>query len=262
MKKKKSIILIEPAEETKIWRYLDISKFIFMLSKKALIFSRADKLNDPFEGSYSKRSIKLRENYYEDITEKDSKSLFDIYKKFRNYTFINCWHMNEFESAAMWSLYLKSNEGVAIQSTYKNLQKSLNQKGVKQTIAVGQIDYIDYERDRMIDGNPLLAFYHKRKSFEHERELRAAFTKIPTKKGTYINLAKMDNDSYNIEIDHSVDLNNIVEIIPINLNALVENIYVPPTSDDWFKEVVESLLKKFKLNISAKKSELEKDPIF
>ncbi len=262
MKRKKSKILIEPPEETKIWRYLDVSKFVFMLSKRALVFSRADKLNDPFEGSYSKPSIKMREDYYETFTEDDSKSFFDLYKKFRAYTFVNCWNMNEFESAAMWGLYLKSNEGVAIQSTYKNLIKSLNRRAVNVEIAVGQVEYIDYDKDLMIDNNPLLAFYHKRKSFEHERELRAAFTQIPTEKGTSINLAKMNDDSYDIVIDHSVDLDNIVELIPINLNALIENIYVPPTSDDWFKEVVKSLLRKFKLNINVKRSELEKDPIF
>ena len=39
---------------------------------------------------------------------------------------INCWHMNDFESEAMWKLYLKSNEGIAIQSTYQRLIDSLS----------------------------------------------------------------------------------------------------------------------------------------
>jgi len=263
MKKKKSKILTNPPEETKIWRYLDISKFIFMLSKKALIFSRADKLDDPFEGSYSKPSIiKMRENCHENLTEEDSKSFFELNKKFKAYTFVNCWHMNEFESAAMWKLYLKSNEGVAIQSTYKNLIKTLDQKRVKVDIAVGQVEYIDYDKDFMIDGNPLFAFYYKRRSFEHEHELRAAFTRIPTERGISINLAKMRKNYYNVTIDHSINLNNTVEIIPINLNTLIEKIYVPPTAEDWFKEIIESLLKKFRATVNVERSELENDPVF
>jgi hypothetical protein len=260
--KKRSKILIDPPEETKIWRYLDISKFVLMLSKRALIFPRADKLDDPFEGSYSKPSIKLRESYQESLSEEDNKNFFELYKKFKAYTFVNCWHMNEFESAAMWNLYLKSNEGVAIQSTYKSLKKTLDKIRCDKDIVVGQIEYIDYNKYIMIEGNPLFAFYYKRKSFEHEHELRAAFTRIPTENGIFINLANIRKEDYNVGIDHSVNLDNIVEIVPINLNTLIEKIYVPPTADDWFKEIIESLLKKFRVRANVERSELERDPLF
>jgi hypothetical protein len=35
----------------KIWRYIDIVKFLSLLEKRALYFSRVDLLGDPFEGS-------------------------------------------------------------------------------------------------------------------------------------------------------------------------------------------------------------------
>jgi hypothetical protein len=38
-------------ENCKIWRYLDIPKFFWLLEKQSLYFSRADLLGDPFEGS-------------------------------------------------------------------------------------------------------------------------------------------------------------------------------------------------------------------
>ncbi|HUS76489.1 MAG TPA: hypothetical protein VMY43_10835 [Methanothrix sp.] len=262
MKKKKSKILIEPPKETKIWRYLDISKFIYMLSKKALIFPRVDKFKDPFEGSYSKQHIKIRESYYENITNEDITDFFKKYNKYKAYTFVSCWHMNEFESDAMWKLYLKSNDGVAIQSTYKNLIKALNEAENELEFLVGQVEYIDYDNDFMIDDpNPIFTYYYKRKSFEHERELRAVFTRVPTEMKTFINLVSI-KDNLNIFMDHSIDLDNTVEIIPMNLNTLIEKIYVPPTADDWFKEVIESLLEKFGLNINVERSELNKNPIF
>jgi len=40
----------------------------------------------------------------------------------RRYVFVNPWHKNEFESAAMWKLYLKSEEGVAIRTTVERLK--------------------------------------------------------------------------------------------------------------------------------------------
>ena len=152
---------------------------------------------------------------------------------------------------------------VAIQSTYRKLINTLNQAEDEPVITVGQVEYIDYDNNSMIDdSNPLFAFYYKRKSFEHERELRVAFTRIPTEIGTFINLANIKDDDLNIAIDHSIDLDNTVEILPINLDTLIEKIYVPPTSDDWFKEVIESLLEKFGLNINVERSGLQKDPIF
>ena len=47
-------------ENAKIWRYLDFTKFVSMLEKKALFFVRADKLGDQFEGSFSKANLELR----------------------------------------------------------------------------------------------------------------------------------------------------------------------------------------------------------
>ena len=48
-----------------------------------------------------------------------------INKHWPKYNAINCWHMNDHESAAMWKLYLKSNEGIAVQSTYETLRDSI-----------------------------------------------------------------------------------------------------------------------------------------
>ena len=56
-------------EDIKIWRYIDFTKFVSLLDKQALFFARADRLSDPFEGSYSKANIKLRPIMYNDMPE-------------------------------------------------------------------------------------------------------------------------------------------------------------------------------------------------
>jgi hypothetical protein len=35
----------------KIWRYLDLAKFLSIVSKRNIYFARADRLGNPFEGS-------------------------------------------------------------------------------------------------------------------------------------------------------------------------------------------------------------------
>jgi hypothetical protein len=43
-----------PDIDVKIWRYMSLAKFLWMLQKNALYFSRSDLMGDPFEGHYSK----------------------------------------------------------------------------------------------------------------------------------------------------------------------------------------------------------------
>lgn len=42
-------------ENIKIWRYMDFTKFMSLLDTKKLFFTRADKFEDPFEGSWPKK---------------------------------------------------------------------------------------------------------------------------------------------------------------------------------------------------------------
>src|SRR5687768_14667395 len=40
---------VEPG--TKLWRYMDLAKFLHLLEDRTLFFARADRLGDPFEGA-------------------------------------------------------------------------------------------------------------------------------------------------------------------------------------------------------------------
>ena len=75
---KKDDHLTIPDENDKIWRYVDFSKFLSLLEDSAIFFSRADKLDDPFEGSYSKVNIKVRPITYQGWSMDDLGSLSDF----------------------------------------------------------------------------------------------------------------------------------------------------------------------------------------
>jgi hypothetical protein len=64
---------------------------------------------------------------WEDKLKPNTKlSQMEIYDRFRKIVNISSWHINENESAAMWEICLQSNEGVAIQSTFKRLKDSFH----------------------------------------------------------------------------------------------------------------------------------------
>lgn len=95
------------------------------------------------------------------------------------YTFINCWSLGEYESAALWRMYVPPEGGVAIRSTFRRLIKCLlpseedKDPGMGNTVFMGRVHYIDYERDLIPEGNSFWPFVHKRRSFEFEQEVRA-----------------------------------------------------------------------------------------
>jgi len=133
-------IILPDDEEIIVWKYLDLSKFLDMLLSKRLFMSRSDKFEDQYEGTFS-------EPTYEEIKKiaANNPKFLDYYKSHRENVVISSWHINEYESFAMWQIFTKNNEGLAIQSTIGRLKKALHsEKRTEQQI--GQVNYIDYKK--------------------------------------------------------------------------------------------------------------------
>jgi hypothetical protein len=130
---------------------MDFTKFVTLLDTKTLFFARADGFDDPFEGSYPHKNVSFYRNYHEsvplppDIRDKlvalMNESMGNFLRNLRRWTALNCWHLNNYESAAMWHLYLKSNDGIAIRTKYANLRDSF--KNTSEPIRIGKVHYID-----------------------------------------------------------------------------------------------------------------------
>ena len=54
-----------PDPSISVWRYMDLAKLMWLLQRRALYFSRLDKLGDPFEGHYTKALAIGRAEYIE-----------------------------------------------------------------------------------------------------------------------------------------------------------------------------------------------------
>lgn len=238
-------------EDVRVWRYMDFTKLVSLIDRRRLFFSRADKLGDPFEGSWPKRNVAAREVVPDEISDeardgflKAMRDMGGINKNWPRFVAVNCWHQNRNESAAMWNLYLKSNEGIAIQSTYSKLKNSLIDAA---DIFLGKVRYIDYDTDVIEAGNMLGPFACKRKSFEHEQEVRAIVMKWPTgKHGINFEMGTIDSG---LEIKTDLEL-------------LVENIYVAPNAPHWFTDLVQAVVSRYGYDFNVVQSKLNEDPVF
>ena len=225
---------------------MSFTKFVSVLEKQALFFCNSNTIGDPFEGSFSKKSIAKMKNhpFFKNVSPSFFNTLSDNRKLLKRFHFLNCWHMNEFESAAMWKLYLSNAEGIAIQSTFRKLRDCFSHS--KETIYIGIVNYIDYESAIIPDDNVFWPYVHKRKSFEHEQELRAVIQKIPS--GPAVEWPKFQP---------------ILGLyIPIQLVDLIETIYISPTAPSWFRDIVKVTCEKFGLSKSIQDSKLNERPVY
>ena len=216
--------------DTIVWKYLDLSKFLELLLSQKLFMSRSDKFEDQYEGTFS-------EPTFEEIKKlsKDNPKFLEFYKNHREKVVVSSWHINEYESFAMWQIFTQNNEGLAIQSTIGRLQKALKaEKQFKQY--VGEVNYIDYKKEYIPFDDLFFPFLFKRKSFQYEREIRII----------------SDTSANNIKINDGLK-------IDINISELIEKIYIHPKSENWYKNLVIELVSKLNFNIEIEKSDLESD---
>lgn len=219
-----------PPLDAVLWRYMDFVKFISLLERKALFFAQASQLGDPFEGSISKHTqVEIQQKYREVETD-----LHKAIYKYRDQILVNCWHKCDHESAAMWTLY---GEHIAIQTTMERLRDSFV---CEDDVFIGEVSYVDYE-DTPISVENFLNFYvHKRRSFEHEQEVRAVVKVRP----------------------RDADLPRGGKYIPIDTEKLIDQVVIAPHADEWFSDLVHDLAKKYKLDSRVRASSLAITPLF
>jgi hypothetical protein len=216
--------------DTIVWKYLDLSKFLDLLMSQKLFMSRSDKFEDQYEGTFS-------EPTFEEIKKLsiDNPDFLNYYKTHREKVAISSWHINEYESFAMWQIFTQNSEGLAIQSTIGRLQQSLiAETNLKQYI--GEVNYIDYKKEHIPFDDMFFPFLFKRKSFQYEREVRII----------------SDIGESDIKINEGLK-------ISININQLIERIYIHPKSENWYKNLVIQLVKQLGFDFTIEKSDLESD---
>lgn len=228
-----------------IWRYMDFTKFVAMLDTGGLYFARSDRFDDPYEGATSHANPALRERVYQDqpIPPEIAKQISSFNQWVRHWTYLNCWHLNDHESAAMWKLYGVTHESIAIRSAFAKLQAAL----AGGDVFLGLVRYIDYQTDWLPEGNAFWPFVHKRKSFEHEREVRGVIQNLPKQ-----------NDQIPIGLPNPEQ----GCIITVDLNLLIDHVTISPTAPLWFVDLVQHTVERFGYQFKISQSSLTQQPIY
>ena len=219
---------------------MDFTKLVSLLDSSSLWFSRVDKLGDPYEGSWLPHLP---------LEQRSGVGVSDVFKS--NHRFkklsvesmpVNCWHMNEYESAAMWGIYTQTGQGIAVQSTFDNLTKCFDE--VESPVFAGMVEYIDYDNYSFSSANRFVPLLHKRTSFTHEQEIRAIIWPAAA-------------PSHRMEPIPGHGL-----AVKVDISTLIQHICVCPTAPAWVKELVRSVTHRYGLDIKVSGSIVGQEPLY
>jgi hypothetical protein len=209
------------SDETVIWRYMGFDKFIYLLANEQLYFSRLTNLFDKEEMMIpvfnelreleNGRGCLLGYNSKKEKCDAAAKNVF-----------VNCWTEDGGESFAHWKIYGEA--GVAVKSTVADLKKSVSfqEADVRHDLTVF-ITKVNYDsKDDKIDFHTLVG--SKRKPYAFENEVRLYF--------------KSDVDAGSI-CRPSVGCG-----VQVDLNTLINSIFISPFAGQWMIQSVRRLLSK------------------
>jgi hypothetical protein len=243
-------IFVAPADiGSAVWRYMDFAKFASLVVTKSLFFSNATALGDPFEGSVSARNAASWGEWYSgspDMIQMGS----HIRANTRQHTYVNCWHLNSCESAAMWNIYGRIDSSIAVVTTFDRLRRAL-----PDSCHIGQVNYIDYDSEYVPEGNAMAPFLYKRNSYEYEREVRALIQEFPKREEIRADGTMLSG------IDVTLPGERGIEVV-IDLNQLIERVLISPAAPIWLDRIVASLAEKYGLAAPVTRSKLSDPAIF
>lgn len=146
-----------PSDDTLLWRYMKLNSFLELLSGH-LIQTRIDVLNDAAEGAYGYKHIRL--NGARDVAEAIRAARMRVVATY-------WFEFEERESHGMWNVYGRSGESVAIETSVGALREVLQREGQLR------IERMRYEPMRGDVGDIATLFFHKRREYKEEREIRS-----------------------------------------------------------------------------------------
>ena len=143
----------------------------------------------------------------------------------------------------MWRLYAQSNEAVCIQSTFRKLREA-----ICSVAQVGMVRYVDYETEWIPESNPLAPFLYKRKSFEHEREVRA--------------LIRPANVSAILK-GKSEEPKASGKWVKIDVPKTIDRVVIAPDAAVWFLELVQQVTARYEQSpVPVVRSALARAPFY
>ena len=147
----------------------------------------------------------------------------------------------------------KKHGGVAIKTDFTSLSQSFV---CSENIFIGRISYVDYETICFPILNDFAPFLHKRKSSEHEKEVRAINIDLPLP-------SSLLNPDIHIEpLDLSKAIHHFGAYRKVDLSVLVNELIVAPHAEEWFLKLVKSIAVRYDLDVPVVRSSLADTPVW
>ena len=233
--------IVTPPDDAIVWRYMNLEKLLALLATNRLFLSRLDRVRDPWEGVWPDSVInELKRSYPPELLT----AFLASSEGLKTSMFVSCWHEGAHESAALWSQYA-AGAGLAVKSSIARVKRAISGS---PNYHIGRINYLDFKNDpyRLPYPTALILHFLKRKSFEHEREVRILVWD-PDKLGP---------------ADPGTSLPEGIEL-PVTLHELIEALYISPEAPSWLSEHIVELLSRFALpNLPVRRSTLYDEHVY
>lgn len=207
-----------PDWNSRIWRYMDLAKFVSLLQNGALYFPVVAELGDDLEGTPPRVPSG---NALQEL------SAFSAWSVNRCITFASCWHLGEDESAAMWAIYAGRQQGIAIQSTLDALKKAFPpaaREDLRETLKIGLVEYID--PDLEVTPPHITNLYadvlRKRHWYAYEKEVRVI-------------CSPPDNWVGPVSVNEQGRFRRSGVLVRCNLRELIQQVVVAPHAPPYFR---------------------------
>ena len=251
---------VAPQEpKARLWRYMDLPRFLSILDRRGLFFPSAATLSeaDPYEGEPVAAKIQAARERGQD----EVRRLRIQAQLFKHLNFFNCWHMNDGESDAMWKIYMRGAEGIAIQSTVRRLQDCFrNYAGV---VYMGEVQYGDHANitAQTVPNFGSSDYMLKRLAFQHEREVRAGTYSSDVRAEFFdkVGILKAPPPGVRAE-DILLSPGRRGVYVDADIRTLVERVVVSPLSPNWFSDLVVSLSRGLGYDFEIVPSEMSRPP--
>lgn len=256
-----------PTNGQRLFRYMNTSKFLSMITSGSLFFPSVGKLraSDPFEGGAGLVNYLMLSADWNLLPEegknyfRNDEKFYNLYRlgQLKGYSadssysretiFVNCWHASEYESDAMWRVYSELSEGIAIVTNIDRMKSAIVDES--HSVYIGFVDYIDQRVERINDAHYLKRVMWKRHEFSHEREVRLV-------------TSNMDNiEFYRDGTEPNIkDKNRNFVTVDVDLNCLIEAIIFNPRSETWYRKAIIKTIEAVGFSWAVMPSSFEESP--
>jgi hypothetical protein len=270
-----------PSVSVPLWRYMDIPKFIDLLTSQKLWLSNLQSLaaSDPYEGSpwpvtfphrmwrkisdvpeslrtqilsFGGHDSSPEERFHHWLMLEEQVCLFE--QAGRRQFYINCWHAAAHESAAMWKIYGAPGDGIAIISNGARLESALASN--PERLHLGAVQYVDPDVFVIGTRNSFEPVLVKGAPYRYEHEVRLIYWDTTD---MHDPLQNFDWNSETMRFENVIEDSRPVNpgvLLSCDVSVLIDRVIISPFAPSWYLPMIERLRDQLDLKFTVSISKL------